>query len=84
MIQNNISKIFISAEIKEFDEYLKIARKRGYGFEVQAFSMPEVIYGDWQTYLKHYIKVLEGFNYGISNHNAFYDAVTVGSNQGEV
>ena len=73
----NFAKIFISAEVKEFDEYIEIARKRGFGFEVQAFAFPEVMYGDWKSYLNHYVEVLKGFSHGISHHHAFYDAVTV-------
>ena len=71
------SSIYISAGIKEFDEFIAIARKKEYGIEIQAFAYPEVMYGDWKNYLDHYKKVLKDFHFGISNHHAFHDAITV-------
>ncbi len=71
------SRIYISSEVREFEDFLKIAMNKGFGIEIQAFAFPEIMYGDWLRTLLYYKDLLYGFNNGIAFHNVFFSAVTV-------
>ncbi|MDM8518813.1 sugar phosphate isomerase/epimerase [Anaerolineales bacterium HSG6] len=55
----------------EFERYLKIAKQRDLGMEVQEFYLPDLIWGDWHSRLDEYKKLLQDFQGDLSIHNAF-------------
>ncbi len=55
----------------EFERYLEIAKQRGLGIEVQEFSRPELMQGNWQARLDQYKELLQDFQGDLSIHNAF-------------
>ena len=71
------SKIYISSEVKEFNDFIEIARNKNYGLEVQAFAFPQIMYGNWFKDLLYYEDMLKNFNNGLAFHNVFFSAITV-------
>jgi len=71
-----MNKLYASAEWK-FDEYIEIAEERRLGFEVQEFSFPEVLDGDWKSLLDRYKKRLSTFEGDLSFHNPFFGLLNV-------
>ena len=70
------TKLYLSAERvsreDEFEHHLQIARDRNLGIEIQEFYLPELMWGNWKPRLEQYKQLLEGFDNGLSIHNAFY------------
>ena len=70
------TKLYLSAERvsrqDEFEHHLQIARDRSLGIEIQEFYLPELMWGNWKPRLEQYKQLLEGFDNGLSIHNAFY------------
>lgn len=62
----------------EFERHLELAKTRDLGIEIQEFSMPEVMGGDWERRLEEYKILLRDFTGDLSIHNAYYDLVNVG------
>ena len=42
-------------------EHLRVARQYGVGLEMQEFSDPNVLDGDWRSLLDRYARALDGF-----------------------
>lgn len=73
----NELKVYISSEFKEFSDFIEIAREGGYGIEIQAFALPEIMYGQWMKHLISYKEQLKDFPNGIAFHNPFFSTVAV-------
>ncbi len=50
-----------------------MAQEYNCGLEVQAFSHPDVLDGEWRNLLREYRQVLDGFSGPIACHGAFFD-----------
>jgi len=53
--------------------HLELAREFGGGLEIQAFSQPAILDGDWQALLREYQELLRDFTGPLACHGAFYD-----------
>jgi sugar phosphate isomerase/epimerase len=65
--------------VEHFDdlaEYLPVARQHGLGLELQEFSEPAVLDGDWRGLLNKYHQVLDGFPGLLSMHGPYIDLVS--------
>jgi len=75
------NKLFVSAEDAkqngEVESFLEIIRDRDLGLEIQEFSLPRVIHGDWKKRLAEYRILLQDFKGDLAIHNAFWDLVNV-------
>ncbi len=76
-MESSKSRVYISSEVREFNDFISIAEEKGYGIEIQGFAMPEIMYGEWMKELIRYKERLEGFTHGVSFHNPFISTVTV-------
>ena len=56
--------------------HLAVARQYGVGLELQEFSDPNVLDGDWRSLLDQYEQMLDGFNGLRSMHGAYIDLVS--------
>lgn len=69
-----MDRVLISVEhFADLAEYLPLARQHGLGLELQEFSEPEVLDGDWRGLLEKYQRALDGFNGTRSMHGAYID-----------
>ncbi len=57
-------------------EYLTVARKYGVGLELQEFSDPNVLDGDWRSLLDRYERMLDGFTGMLALHGPYIDLVS--------
>lgn len=75
------NKLFICAERvtgdHEFEAHLQIAKERDLGIEIQEFSTPELMRGNWEGRLDEYKKLLRDFGGDLSIHNAYHNLVNV-------
>jgi sugar phosphate isomerase/epimerase len=75
------NKLYIAAEKvagdDEFERHLEIAKQRDLGIEIQEFSVPEVMRGNWKKRLDEYKRLLRDFQGDLSIHNAFFNLVNV-------
>ena len=75
------NKLLVSAEDAkqngEVEEFLEIIRARDLGMEIQEFSLPRVMHGDWKKRLAEYQDLLRDFQGDLAIHNAFWDLVNV-------
>ncbi len=66
-------RLYIATSSHSLDAYLRLALDYECGLELQAFSAPALMDGDWQTLLAHYRAQLQGFPHPLSLHGAFFD-----------
>jgi sugar phosphate isomerase/epimerase len=72
-----MDRALISVEhINDLPEYLPIARRDGLGLELQEFSDPSVLDGDWRGLLEQYQQALAGFTGLRAMHGAYIDLVS--------
>ncbi len=57
-------------------EHLAVARQYGVGLEMQEFSDPGILDGDWRSLLDQYERALAGFTGLCSMHGAYIDLVS--------
>jgi len=65
--------------IEHFDdlaEHLAVAHKHGIGLELQEFSDPNVLDGDWRGLLDRYARALDGFSRPLALHGPYIDLVS--------
>lgn len=72
----NMDKILLSTERHDLAAHRKWAEEMGFGLELQAFSDPKVLSGNWQDVLVEHQKQLAHFPGPLGLHGAFYDMVS--------
>ena len=68
-----MARVLIAVSRLDIREHLDLALKYGCGLELQAFSNPEVLDGDWQGLLSRYKTLLKDFPNPLASHGAFFD-----------
>lgn len=72
-----MDRALVSVEhFNELAEYLTVARQYGVGLELQEFSEPNILDGDWRGLLKKYQQALAGFPGMLAMHGAYIDLVS--------
>ena len=72
-----MDRALISVEhISDLSEYLSLATRHHLGLELQEFSEPNVLDGDWRGLLERYRQALAGFDGMLSMHGAYIDLVS--------
>lgn len=60
----------------DLTEHLAVANKHGVGLELQEFSDPIVLDGDWRSLLDRYQSALNGFDRPLALHGPYIDLVS--------
>lgn len=69
-----MDRVLISVEhFSDLSEYLLIAAQHNLGLELQEFSEPGVLDGDWRGLLDRYQQALAGFTGRLSMHGSYID-----------
>jgi sugar phosphate isomerase/epimerase len=68
-----MSRLLVAAAGLDIDAHLEIALTYGLGLELQAFSLPQVLNGDWRDVLDGYKRLLADFPGPLASHGAFFD-----------
>ena len=68
-----MARVLIAVSRLDIGEHLELALKYGCGLEIQAFSSPEVLDGNWQGLLSRYKTLLKDFPHPLASHGAFFD-----------
>jgi len=69
-----MDRALISCErLNDLPELLAIAESHGLGLELQEFSDPDILDGDWKGQVARYRKALAHFSGEITLHGAFFD-----------
>lgn len=72
-----MDRVLISVEhSSDLPEYLPLATRYNLGLELQEFSEPGVLDGDWRGLLDQYQQALAGFTGMLSMHGAYIDLVS--------
>jgi sugar phosphate isomerase/epimerase len=71
-----MDKILLSTERHDLAAHREWAEERGFGLELQAFSDPKVLSGNWQEVLAEHQQQLAHFRGPLGLHGAFYDMVS--------
>ncbi|MFZ4828012.1 MAG: sugar phosphate isomerase/epimerase family protein [Phototrophicaceae bacterium] len=68
-----MDNVLLSANPHNFDECVSVAEQFQLGIEIQAFSFPHILDGDWKNLVKEYRQKLNGVNGLINMHGPFMD-----------
>ena len=68
-----MSTVLVAAYRQDIHEHLRLAKAYGCGIEIQAFSHPQILDGDWRALLDEYQHLLRDFDGPLSFHGAFFD-----------
>ncbi len=68
--------ISLSANLDNFKECVALARERGLGIELMAFSVPAILDGDWRKLHREYQQALKDLPGRLSLHGPFMDLVS--------
>ena len=68
-----MSTVLVAAYRQDIREHLRLANAYGCGLEVQTFSRPQVLDGEWRALLDEYQHLLRDFDGPLSFHGAFFD-----------
>jgi sugar phosphate isomerase/epimerase len=68
-----MSTVLVAAYRQDIQEHLRLAKTYGCGIEIQAFSHPQVLDGEWRTLVGEYQHLLRDFDGPLSLHGAFFD-----------
>ncbi|MFP4393795.1 MAG: sugar phosphate isomerase/epimerase family protein [Anaerolineales bacterium] len=68
-----MSTVLVAAYRQDIREHLRLANTYGCGIEIQAFSCPQVLDGEWRVLLDEYQHLLRDFDGPLSFHGAFFD-----------
>jgi sugar phosphate isomerase/epimerase len=68
-----MNKIYVASHQDDLREPLELARRYACGLEIQTFSDPNVLDGQWQRRLSAYQSQLQSFSGPIACHGAFFD-----------
>ncbi len=72
-----MDRVLITVErFTELADHLVIARQHGLGLELQEFSEPNVLDGDWRGLLQQYQQALSGFSGLLAMHGPYIDLVS--------
>lgn len=72
-----MDQVLISVEhFGDLEAHLAVARQLGLGLELQEFSEPGVLDGDWRGLLDRYVRALDGFDGLRAMHGAYIDLVS--------
>ncbi len=69
-------RVALSACIGNFSDCVALACERGLGIEIMAFSLPQVLDGDWRSLNKEYIAALADVPGPLTIHGPFMDLVS--------
>ena len=69
-------QVSLSAGIANFDDCVALARERGLGIELMAFSVPSILDGDWRALDKQYRAALADLPGPVTLHGPFMDVVS--------
>ncbi len=70
-------RVLISVEhFKDLEGHLAVAKQYGLGLELQEFSDPNVLDGDWRGLVQKYQVVLDGFDGLLTMHGCYIDLVS--------
>jgi sugar phosphate isomerase/epimerase len=79
-----MDQVLITTEVKDVAAYRLWAEESGLGLELQAFSDPQLLAGDWQAILRDHQRLLAGFRGCLGLHGAFYDLISASLDPGVV
>ena len=68
-----MSTVLVAAYRQDIREHLRLANAYGCGIEIQAFSHPQILDGEWRALLDEYQHLLRDFDGPLSFHGAFFD-----------
>ena len=68
--------LILSAGIRNFDECVALAHAHGLGIELMAFSVPQVLDGEWRDLMKRYQAALSDLPGPLTMHGPFMDLVS--------
>lgn len=68
--------LLLSAGIRNFDECVQLANEHGLGIELMAFSVPQVLDGEWRDLMKGYQAALSDLPGPLTIHGPFMDLVS--------
>jgi len=68
-----MSTVLVAVYRQDIHEHLRLAKAYGCGVEIQAFSHPQILDGDWRALLNEYQHLLRDFDGPLSFHGAFFD-----------
>ena len=69
-------QLLLSAGLTNFDECVALARQNGLGIELMAFSVPQVLDGEWRDLMKRYKSSLADLPGPLTIHGPFMDLVS--------
>ena len=73
--------MLVAAYRHDISAHLALAKEYGYGLEIQAFSQPDILDGDWRGLLEKYRVQLKGFSGPLACHGAFFDMSVASEDQ---
>lgn len=68
-----MNPLLVAAYRRDIEAHVRLAREFGFGLEIQSFSHPDVLDGDWRGLLAHYRRILADFSGPLACHGAFFD-----------
>ncbi len=68
--------LLLSAGMRNFDECVQLANEHGLGIELMAFSVPQVLDGEWLDLMKGYQAALSDLPGPLTIHGPFMDLVS--------
>ena len=68
--------LLLSAGIRNFDQCVTLAKEHGLGIELMAFSVPQVLDGEWRDLMKRYGAALSDLPGPLTMHGPFMDLVS--------
>ncbi len=71
-----VDNVLLSASFTNAAEAVELAVEKGLGIEVMAFSIPQVLDGDWRITLAEYKELLKPVTGDITIHGPFMDMVS--------
>lgn len=69
-------RVSLSAGLSNFDDCVALACQRGLGIEIMAFSLPQVLDGEWRVLDKEYKAALADVPGPVTMHGPFMDLVS--------
>ena len=71
-----MTEIFIISRRLDLRAPLELAQRYGCGLEIQTFSKPDILDGNWQSLVYDYQQLLSSFSGPLAAHGAFFDMMS--------
>lgn len=71
-----MTKISIAFRRTDLRAPMELAQRYGCGLEIQTFSNPDILDGDWQSLVHDYQQLLSSFSAPLASHGAFFDMMS--------